>query len=70
MIGGPLDLLLQDLWSHYTVLLPQITSNILDDAILRLGLNLCDAGPICLQLGRMIRNVSISSMIMLFERCI
>ena len=52
IFGGPLDLWLQDVWSHYRVQLPQTTSNILGNVILRLGLNSCDAGTICLQFGK------------------
>ena len=47
IFGVPLDLLLQDL-----VTLPQTTTNILGYVILRLGLNSCDAGTICLQFGQ------------------
>ena len=32
---------------------PQTTSNVLGDVILRLGLNWCDDGTICLQFGKM-----------------
>ena len=34
------------------VTLPQNTSNILGDVILRLGLNACDAGTVCLKFGK------------------
>ena len=54
IFGRPLDLWLQDLWSHYRVYLPQTTSNILGDVILRLDLNSCDAGTICLQVDKYI----------------
>ena len=52
IFGGPLNLWLQDVWPHYRVQLPQTTSNILGDVILRLGLNSCDAGTICSQFGK------------------
>ena len=44
-----------------SLITPNHISNILVDVILRLGLNSCDAGPICLQFWQMIRNVSMSS---------